>query len=169
MSGVVGDADTGAPLSGVAIMAFVGTDVRNVVTNSAGRYEIPDMTHGQLKMSLRLNGYSPHDFEFPLLEDRVVNTTMQRICERPGRVETLSAAVSGSTVTFSWTSARDAVEYRLEAGTQMTQSNLLVVRTASLSYEWTGVAPGTYYARVWARNASCGTGAQSNELTINVP
>jgi hypothetical protein len=143
--------------------------VRSIVTDAAGRYEIPDMTHGQLNMSLRLDGYLPHDLEFPLLENRVVNVTLRRICDRPGQVETLSASVSGSTVTFSWTSVRDAVEYWLEAGTQTTQANRLVIRTAALSYEWTGVAPGTYYARVSARNASCGTGAHSNELTVNVP
>lgn len=87
-------------------------------------------------------------------------------CSSPG-TPSLSASVSGSTVTFSWSSVSGASDYALGVGTSVGVSGSLSTTTSSTSYTWSNVSSGTYYARVRARN-SCGTGSASNEVTFSV-
>jgi hypothetical protein len=79
-------------------------------------------------------------------------------------------ANSGGTVGFAWAAGTGApTSYMLEAGSGAGASNLAKADLGglSLSYMATGVAPGTYYVRVRAKNA-CGVSAPSNEVVVTV-
>lgn len=82
----------------------------------------------------------------------------------------LTAQVSGSSVTLSWTPPPGGVTgYVLEAGSSpgATALSQAVGSTAS-SLTVNDVTPGTYYVRLKARNAA-GTGPASNEVVVVVP
>jgi predicted phage tail protein len=91
-------------------------------------------------------------------------------CVLPGAPSAFGNRVlSGGTVLLSWTVTSGATSYILEAGSAPGLANLANADVgATTTFTATGVAPGTYYARVRARNA-CGTSAASFELTIFVP
>lgn len=76
---------------------------------------------------------------------------------------------SGGIVALSWTAASGApTSYILEAGSAPGQANLANADVgATTSFRATGVAAGTYYVRVRARNG-CGTGPVSIEVTVAV-
>jgi formylmethanofuran dehydrogenase subunit E len=90
----------------------------------------------------------------------------------PGAPINLAAAVTGSTVTLTWTAPATGdpvASYILEAGSTPGASNLANVATgnAATIFVATGVGAGTYYVRVRAENAS-GAGAASNEVVVVV-
>lgn len=170
LSGTIVDDDTRGPLEGVQIMAWVGLDVRNVVTDANGFYDIPSMKRGELKMRLTRDGYSPFDITTLLWdEEKVINTSLRRICARPDLPRNVSAAVSGNTVSFTWSSVPDAVEYRLVVSRRNNPEVVHNITTTGLSHEWTGAPSGDYEAKVQARNASCGWGGNVTPVPITVP
>ncbi len=80
------------------------------------------------------------------------------------------AANSGGTVTLTWTAPTGPItSYVLDAGSGSGLSNLASsdLGTSATTLTATGVAAGTYYVRVRARNA-CGTSGTSNEVVVTV-
>jgi hypothetical protein len=82
----------------------------------------------------------------------------------------LGFSTSGSTVTLLWNaSAGPVTSYLLQAGSSSGGSDLAVFDTGNTatSLTATNVGAGTYYVRMFGRNA-CGTSAPSNEVVITV-
>ena len=84
----------------------------------------------------------------------------------------LSGAVSGSTVTLTWSPPAGGCAptlYVVQAGSSSGLSNLANVDTGSTatSFVATGVGAGTYFVRVLSQNAA-GQSAASNEAVITV-
>lgn len=91
-------------------------------------------------------------------------------CTTPPAAPTaFSASVTGTTVVLTWTAPSGTPSaYIIEAGSTPGASNLVVSDTGSTATSLTATAaPGTYYARLRARNA-CGTSAPSNEIVVVV-
>jgi hypothetical protein len=74
--------------------------------------------------------------------------------------------MSGSSRVFTWNASANAADYEIQIGGTSGGSNLVYTNTTQTTYSWTGAGPGTYYARVNARN-SCGSSAPSNEVVFN--
>lgn len=88
----------------------------------------------------------------------------------PGTPANLSATVSGSTVSITWTpptTGGAATSYQLLAGTAPGVSNLGAVPVTSPGLTVPNVPPGTYYVRVVAANAA-GASAPTAERAIAV-
>ena len=78
----------------------------------------------------------------------------------------------GDLVVLNWTAATGSEPvstYIVEAGNSPAQSNVgvFVVPGSATMFE-RQAPPGTYYARVLARNG-CGTSAPSNEVVVTIP
>jgi hypothetical protein len=67
---------------------------------------------------------------------------------------------------FTWNASAGAADYFIQIGEASGSSNLIYTNTSQTTYSWTGASPGTYYARVHARN-SCGSSAPSNEIVVH--
>ena len=78
----------------------------------------------------------------------------------------LTVAVSGSSVTLSWSAVNGAAEYLVLVGTAQGNSNVLSTNTTHTNYTWT-VGSGTYYARVQAKNGNVTSGS-SNEVSFTI-
>jgi hypothetical protein len=90
----------------------------------------------------------------------------------PGAPGTLSATVTGSTVTLVWSASNSGdpvISYILEAGSASSLANLANAMTNSTATTFvaTGVGSGTYYVRVRAQNSG-GAGPASNEVVVAV-
>lgn len=85
----------------------------------------------------------------------------------PGAPRSLQSSVSGSTVTFTWLAPTTgtATSYVVRAGTQPGLADLANFDTGStaLTLVSSNVPAGSYYVRVYAKNA-CGLSASSNEV-----
>jgi predicted phage tail protein len=89
----------------------------------------------------------------------------------PGAPTNLQAAVTGSTVVFTWTAPAGGcapTSYVLQAGSTSGASNLASVPVSGTSFTAAGVADGTYYVRVVGVNA-VGPSAASNEVVLTLP
>ncbi len=90
----------------------------------------------------------------------------------PEAPSNLTYAQEGDTVRGSWTPPAGEqlpTTYVIEAGSQPglnDQGTFVVPATGTTFGDKT--PPGTYYVRVYARNA-CGTSPASNEVTVTVP
>ena len=78
----------------------------------------------------------------------------------------LTVSPSGSTRLFTWNASPTAVDYFIQIVDTPSSSNLIYENTSHTTYSWTGQGPGTYYARVHARN-SCGSSSPSNQIVVN--
>jgi predicted phage tail protein len=90
----------------------------------------------------------------------------------PGVPTSLTASVSGSSVTLSWTGPAGgcaATGFVIEAGSSSGLSNLATVNTGSAATTFSagGVGNGAYFVRVRAVNSNGQSGA-SNEITLVV-
>ena len=98
--------------------------------------------------------------------------TVGSACSAPGAPGGLrQASASAGTVSLTWTASTGTpTTYIVEAGSSSGLSNLANSDLGGTSTTFTasGVARGTYYVRLRARNA-CGTSAASNEITLTVP
>lgn len=92
-------------------------------------------------------------------------------CTAPGAPANLAiVSASSGNVVLTWTGASGSpTSYVVEAGSAPGGANLANsdLGTAATSLTASGVASGTYYVRVRGKN-SCGVGASSNEVTLNV-
>jgi hypothetical protein len=89
----------------------------------------------------------------------------------PDAPSALRSTVSGSTVTLGWNgSVGSPTSYIIEAGSQSGGVDVLVSDTGSTTTAMVarGVASGTYFVRIRARNA-CGVSGTSNETVLVVP
>jgi Viral BACON domain len=110
--------------------------------------------------------------ECPTLNTSTVRLTTGSAITAPGNPTNLSAAVSGSRVTLTWTGpvGGDApASYIVEAGSAAGRVDLanFDTGTSATSLIANGVAAGTYFVRVRARN-SAGTSGLSNEIVLTV-
>lgn len=89
-------------------------------------------------------------------------------CSAPG-ASSLTASVSGSTVSFSWTPVAGVSGYRLEVtntpGGPTLVSNTFGAGTTSATYP--GAPAGTYYARI-VTGASCGAQTTSETIALTI-
>jgi hypothetical protein len=87
----------------------------------------------------------------------------------PGGPSDLVVAMQhGSVVTLSWNAAPGAVAfYVVESGAAPGASTAPSREATSTTLRVTHIPPGTYYARVRARNA-CGVSPPSNEISVTV-
>lgn len=92
-------------------------------------------------------------------------------CTAPGVPGTLSGATSGQNVTLAWSAPAVGVAqgYRLVVGSAPGAANVLIADypAAVTALGASGVAFGTYYARIAATNV-CGVGPSGNEVTLVV-
>ena len=86
----------------------------------------------------------------------------------PVAPDALTATVSGSTVSLSWSDPADATGFELEFGFAPGQraGAVRVSRITSLAVP--GVPPGRYYVRIKAVN-EVGASPASNEIRVDVP
>jgi hypothetical protein len=87
----------------------------------------------------------------------------------PAAPSAFTASVTATIVVLTWSAPSGAPStYVVEAGSTTGATNLVVSDTGGAATSLTATAaPGTYYARLRARNA-CGTSAPSNEIVIVV-
>jgi type 1 fimbria pilin len=88
---------------------------------------------------------------------------------RPGAATNLSASLSGSTRTLTWTAGANATDYDIQIGQTSGGSEFVRDNTTHTTYTWTGGGSGTtgtFYARVHSHN-SCGSGPPSMELVFH--
>ncbi|MGE0041745.1 MAG: fibronectin type III domain-containing protein [Vicinamibacterales bacterium] len=91
--------------------------------------------------------------------------------EAPSAPGDLQSAVEGGVVHLSWTapSGETPTSYVIEAGSAPGEANQGTFVTAGTSTSFEREAPaGTYYVRVFARNA-CGTSPSGGDVTVTVP
>jgi hypothetical protein len=105
-------------------------------------------------------------------ESSIVTVTVPQAAPPPGPPSNLTANVTGTTVSFSWSAPASGgalTNYVLVAG--LTPGFSVPIATMVLgstpAVGVPGVPPGTYYVRVLAQNASA-TGAASNEIMVTV-
>lgn len=93
-------------------------------------------------------------------------------CTPPGTPGSLSASISGFSVTLTWNAPPSGgvpTTYLIEAGSSSGGTDLATFATGSTATSFTGTAgPGTFFVRVRARNA-CGTSGPSNEVLVTTP
>lgn len=90
--------------------------------------------------------------------------------QAPGAPQNLTANVSGSNVTLSWSapaSGGSPTGYSVEAAIAPGGAAIATLSVSGISITVPGVPNGTYYVRVRASNGS-GTGPVSNEVTVSV-
>src|SRR5262249_7403568 len=83
----------------------------------------------------------------------------------------LQAAVTGSTIVFTWAAPASGCapdSYVLQAGSSSGASNIASVPLNGTGFTATGVGNGTYFVRVVAVNA-VGQSAASNEVVVTLP
>jgi hypothetical protein len=75
-------------------------------------------------------------------------------------------SVNSSTRVFTWNSVSSAQDYFIQIARSGSEDYLVNTNTSQTTYTWTGNAPGSYWARVYARN-SCGSGPNSEQVFFN--
>ena len=107
-------------------------------------------------------------------ESNVVPVTVPATVPVPGTPTGLSVSVVGTTANFAWSapsSGGPVAEYVLIAGYTpgfTVPAVSMPLPAAPTSTSVPGVPPGTYYVRVYARNAGGNSVNSSNEVTVNV-
>jgi hypothetical protein len=94
----------------------------------------------------------------------------QQSCSPPSAPANLSvASIAGTSVTLTWSPVSSATEYLILVGTTPSSSNTLLTNATNTRYTWT-VSPGTYFARIQAKNlcSPTNTSGSSNEVSFTV-
>ena len=97
----------------------------------------------------------------------VAAPTVPSTCALPGAPADLTADVSGSTVTLSWSQVGDAADYVVLVGRTPATSDTVLTNTAGTSHAIGPVAAGTHFARIHAHNW-CGTGDSSEVISFRI-
>jgi len=105
-----------------------------------------------------------HDFEVIELGWRGDSTEP---CPLPASASPFQFSQSGAFVVLVWAGVAGAGEYVIEVGSASGMSNLLVTSLGATTSISASAPPGTYYARIRAKNG-CGLGAASNEIVVTV-
>jgi hypothetical protein len=88
-------------------------------------------------------------------------------CAVPGAPEDLSADVTGTTVSLSWSTVGDASDYVVLVGWSPTSSETVFTNASEAHHSIDDLPRGTHFARVHAHNW-CGTSASSEPITFTV-
>jgi hypothetical protein len=96
----------------------------------------------------------------------VATPSVPSTCELPGTPADLSADVSGTTVSLTWSHVGDASDYVVLIGWTPTSAETLLTSTASTSHS-VNVPSGTHFARIRSHNW-CGTSESSEAITFTV-
>lgn len=169
ISGIVRDSDEGFEVGNVSVRLVDRFEPRSTTTDAAGRYVFRDVAQSGVGMMFSREGYRELTIEQVLPnKDLSIDVAITRECaSRPG-LATLSFSLSGSNVIFTWPAVEAAREYQLSVGQWDHVSPVFAVTTAGTTHVWENAPPGTYHARVRARNG-CGYGNAGNELKVVVP
>jgi hypothetical protein len=88
-------------------------------------------------------------------------------CAVPDVPGSLSADVTGTRVTLSWSAVSDAADYVVLVGRTPVSSETLLTNTPEAQYSINAVPPGMHFARVHAHNW-CGTSDSSEAISFTV-
>jgi hypothetical protein len=89
----------------------------------------------------------------------------------PGAPSGLASSRLGTLLRLSWNQAAAATSYQLEAGTAPGASNVFsgdLGSSTSQQFDISGIAAGSYFVRVRAKNG-CGTSGPSSEIVVTIP
>jgi hypothetical protein len=165
---------TWSPPAAAAVTAYIveagsapgAADLANFSTNNPATsftaFGVGPGTYFARVRAANLAAVSPPSNEVPV----VVGSTC---AAAPGAPGSLATAVSGSTVTLTWTPGARATSYLLAVGSRPGGSDILQTDLGSAATSLTAVNVGanTYFVRVRSRNA-CGVSASSNEAVVIV-
>jgi hypothetical protein len=168
VSGTVRDGQGDSLLAQVAVAVMDGGDTgRSATTDAFGVYSLGALQQGTFTIRFSRSGFTNADRTVALNRDTTLNVTLPRTCATPSVPANFASNVSGGNVIYSWSSVTGATDYIVDAGTSPGATGSLSVTASGTTYTWNSVAPGTYYARVKARNA-CATSIPSDERTVTV-
>ena len=97
----------------------------------------------------------------------VATPSVPSSCAVPGAPDNLSADVSGTTVSLSWSTVGDASDYVVLVGWTPTSSETVFTNASGPHHAIDDLPRGTHFARVHAHNW-CGTSASSEPITFTV-
>ena len=146
---------------------------------ASGVYNLGSITINGSAPAAAFNGVPPGTYFVRVRAQNVAGTSAPSneaqvnvgACSLPGPPGTLVASTNGTNVNLAWSAATSGVVqgYRLIVGSAPGLANLLVQDFPSsvTALGASGVAFGTYFARVAATNV-CGVSPPSNEVTVVV-
>ena len=88
-------------------------------------------------------------------------------CSVPGVPRDVSADVTGSSVSLSWSDVSEASDYVVLIGWTASSAETLLTNTPASRHSMPEVPPGTHFARIHAHNW-CGTSESSAPVTFTV-
>ena len=91
-------------------------------------------------------------------------TTQSCLPAAPGNLKVTVS--NSSTRVFTWSGVTNAQDYFIQIAQVNHEDFLVNTNTSQTTYTWAGDAPGSYRARVYARN-SCKSGPNSEQLFFN--
>jgi len=97
----------------------------------------------------------------------VAGPSVPSSCAVPGAPDSLSADVTGTTVSLSWSSVGDASDYVVLVGWTPASSETVLTNTLEAHHSIGDLPVGTHYARVHAHNW-CGTSEPSDPISFTV-
>jgi hypothetical protein len=97
----------------------------------------------------------------------VATPSVPSSCTVPGAPSDLSADVTGSSVSLSWSGVSDASDYLVLIGWTPTSAETLLTNTAASSHSIAEIPAGRHFARVHAHNW-CGTSASTPPIAFTV-
>ena len=97
----------------------------------------------------------------------VATPSVPSSCAVPGAPGSLSADVTGSIVTLSWSAVGDATDYVVLVGRTPASTETVLTNTPDTFHLMAGLATGTHFARVHAHNW-CGTSEASDPISFTV-
>jgi len=97
----------------------------------------------------------------------VATPSVPSSCAVPGSPDNLSAEVSGTTVSLSWSAVGDASDYVVLVGRTPSSSETQLTNTSDAHHTIDDLPRGTHYARVHAHNW-CGTSASSEPISFRI-
>lgn len=93
--------------------------------------------------------------------------TVPSSCAVPGTPGNLTAAVTGSSVSLSWSTVPDARDYVVIVGASPTDAGMQMTSSVEPRLTFENMEPGTHYARVHAHNW-CGSGEASESIAFTI-
>jgi hypothetical protein len=97
----------------------------------------------------------------------VATPSVPSSCAVPGAPENLSAEVTGTTVSLSWSAVGDASDYVVLVGSTPGSSETVLTNASEAHRSIDDLPRGTHFARVHAHNW-CGTSASSEPIRFTV-
>jgi len=171
IAGTVKDNGTSAAISGATVSAGSSSDT----TDGSGVYNITIAT-GTYTVTADAPTYTQGTQAGVQVQENKTVTVDFRLTQGgpvvPGAPQNLATSVAGTTVTLTWQAPSSdggsaITNYEIYRGTTSGGEAFLTEVGNVLTYDDTGLAAGTYYYKVAAKN-SVGEGSQSNEATANV-